>query len=334
MKILVTRTDRLGDVLLALPTLQYLRSSIPDAEIDFLCKMEIGDVIRPTLDALKIRTIFLPAEGKLKFVKKYDASLFLFWDERLVKAAFWSRIPVRVGSYSKPLSYLLLTKGIRQHRSQARKNEALYNLDLARILLGQMGVTDEASIEESLTLASDDLSTKKIELVLKDLKLERSQFVVVHPGMGGSALNLSASLYVQMIEKLLSEGREVVLSLGPSPLDQAIGTGIRRELPQVTIFEGHPLSLVREFFRSAQWVIAPSTGPLHLAHFAGTSTLGIFSPVLSHSKTRWAPWGGTGESVTLSPDVPCPAKQDCLGSACEYFPCMDKTDWVNLMGKI
>lgn len=333
MRILVTRTDRLGDVLLSLPALQYLRHSLPEAEIDFLCKMEVCDVIRPTLESLKTQVMFVPDGEKLKFFKPYDAALFLHWEERVVKAAFWARVPIRVGIYSKPLSYLLLSKGIRQHRSQARKNEALYNLDLARTLLAQLGVTDEAEIDEPLTLLADELSRKKAEQILSQLKLETSHYVVVHPGMGGSALNASTENYVKLIQFFKKDGLEVVLSLGPSPLDQGMGAQIKKEIPQIKVFEGHSLPVLRELFRQAKLVVAPSTGPLHLAHFAGANTVGIFSPVLSHSKVRWAPWGGTGEVLTLSPQVDCPAKQDCWGSRCEYFPCMDKTDWVDLMGK-
>lgn len=334
VKILISRTDRLGDVLLALPAVAYVRRALPKAEIDFLCRMEVGDVIRPTLDSLRVQTLFIPDGEKLKFVKKYDACLFLFWEERLSKGAFWSRVPVRMGIYSKPLSYLLLNSGIRQHRSLARKNEALYNLDLARKLLSRMGVEEEFSIEEKLTLESDEISRRKAEQLVAQLGLSKNNFIVVHPGMGGSALNPSTENYLQIIQKLKEEKEEVVLSLGPLALDQGMGSRIQAVLPDIKVIQGQSLPILREVFRLSKAVIAPSTGPLHLAHLAGTKTVGLFSPVLSHSQVRWGPWGGVGESLTLAPQVPCPAKQDCLGQACTYFPCMDKADWVNLMGKI
>ena len=334
LKILIARTDRLGDVLLALPALAYIRRAIPEAEIDFLCRLDVGDVIRPTLDALRIQTLFLPDGDKLKFVKKYAACLFLFWEERLCKAAFWSNIPIRMGIYSKPLSYLLLNSGIRQHRSLARKNEALYNLDLARKLLSKLGFNEELPIDEKMTLETDEMSKRRAEQTLAQHALTKSNFIIVHPGMGGSALNVSAENYIEIIQKLKESGEEVVLSLGPLPIDQGLGTRIQAKIPGLKVVQGLTLPALREFFRLAKVVLAPSTGPLHLAHLVGTKTVGIFSPVLSHSMVRWAPWGGSGESLTLSPQVPCPAKQDCLGDACEYFPCMDKADWVNLIGKI
>ncbi len=334
LKILISRTDRLGDVLLALPALAYVRRALPDAEIDFLCRMEVGDVIRPTLDALRIQTLFIPDGDKLKFVKKYKACLFLFWEERLCKGAFYSRIPIRMGIYSKPLSYLLLNSGIRQHRSLARKNEALYNLDLVRKFLAKLGVAEEFSIEEKITLSTDEMSKRRAEQLVAQLGLTKSQYVVVHPGMGGSALNPSIENYIQIIEKLRADKEEVVLSMGPLALDQGMGKRIQEKLADLKIIQGQTLPVLREFFRLSRVVIAPSTGPLHLAHLSGAKTIGLFSPVLSHSQVRWAPWGGIGESLTLAPQVPCPAKQDCLGQACTYFPCMDKADWVNLMGKI
>jgi ADP-heptose:LPS heptosyltransferase len=112
--------------------------------------------------------------------------------------------------------------------------------------------------------------------------------------------------------------------LGPAPADLQLVEAIVdmradwRVLPRVS------LAALAEVFRGSGLVVAPSTGPLHLAHYVGAPTLGIYSPVRSHQPRRWAPWGGMGKSSVLSPGVKCPAKRDCLGKRCPNYYCVDK----------
>jgi len=101
--------------------------------------------------------------------------------------------------------------------------------------------------------------------------------------------------------------------------------------PGLKVISGLKLPELAEFFRLCNLVIAPSTGPLHLASWVGTQTVGLFSPVKSQHPNRWAPWGGAKPSQVLLPQVDCPADRDCLGEKCRYFNCMVKTDWKNLL---
>ena len=154
--------------------------------------------------------------------------------------------------------------------------------------------------------------------------------MVVHPGMSGSALNLSVSQYAEIIRVLQKQG-PVLLSQGPASLDQEIVRQLKLDFPEIPVIKGVSLRVLAEVFRLANLVIAPSTGPIHLAHYVGTRTLGLYSPVRSHSPSRWAPWGGSGESETLTPEVDCPGRRDCLGPRCEVYNCMEWTSWAKIL---
>ena len=93
--------------------------------------------------------------------------------------------------------------------------------------------------------------------------------------------------------------------------------------------QNKPLRLCREMsledligvIATASAVVAPSTGPLHLAAALGTPLAGIYSPVRVHHPDRWGPLG-PGRKKVFIPDVECPGVYRCLEERCELWPCM------------
>lgn len=323
--ILVSRTDGLGDVLLALPSLFYLRSVLADSQIDFLCKKEYEPVVSPTLADARIETLAYEQTGILS-ARRYDAVLVLFSDPRWMLACARARIPLRVGAYSKLISLWTLHHGIFQRRSKGLKHEAEYNLELAKklgkLISGKPQEFDSARIR----LKEDPYSKESAKEALSNLGIESCDpFLVLHPGMGMSAVNLSPKSYLELIDQLSKKhAMPLVLSVGPSSYDQEMGKEILRCKKKLRVIHNLSLAVVMEVFRRASLVVAPSTGPLHLAHFVGTRTLGLYSPVRSHHPRRWAPWGGAGESLAILPSVRCPAERSCLGPECPHYLCMDQ----------
>ena len=324
-RILIARTDRLGDVLMALPSIDYLRAALPEAQIDFLCRPEYADVVRPYLSSHGVSVVTVtPAEKVSLKRKNYSALLLLYGDKRVAKAGFSARIAVRVGIYSKVWSFLILTSGLRQKRSKAQKNEALYNLDLAKLLVSKVsGNTIDVKLTP-IELKGEERSHQKARFALEDIGLDPdSPFILIHPGMGGSAANLSPKGYLDLINAFSTVSSfPVVLSIGPSPKDREMGRVILEKNEKMKVIRHVSLPVLREIFRLAHTVVAPSTGPIHLAHLVGTRTIGLYSPFQSERKERWAPFGGTGQSLVLSPEYE---------NADEN--CMERVDWPGLILK-
>ena len=330
-RILVARTDRLGDVILALPTLQFLRQTLSEHEIDFLCPPGVQSVLSPFFEDQGINIVTddaAPISDWMRRFKQreYSAALFLFARAWVAAAAWWSGVPWRIGSYSQIFSLGFWNAGLRQRRSRALKNEAEYNLELARLMVrkafGVTGPTYLAPIE--LSADEKSVALAKEALAGQGLSLE-SEYVAVHPGMGGSALNPSVESYVSLIRGLRKfSSAPILVTAGPSDYDRKMVSEIAVKERDLAVLSELSLPVVREIFRRALLVVAPSTGPLHLAHYVGTPTIGLYSPVRSHRKERWAPWGGAGDSTVLSPDVDCPATRDCLGETCMHYPCVDR----------
>lgn len=338
-KILVARTDRLGDVLLSLPTLNYLKQVLSQSTIHFLCAEQYGPLLEPYLSSQKIKFEPYKAEATLNDWKvwltsrKFDGVLFLHSERKVLMAASSAKVPVRVGVYSKPWSFLALNGGLWQRRSRAEKNESDYNLDVAHrfvnLLKGKNAAADPKPILFDVTKAETDAAWAAVGATGLEKK---SSFLTIHPGMGGSALNLSPRQYSSLADTLEKKTKmPVVISIGPAPADGILLEALLRQRPALRVVKGLSLPELKALFKISGMVIAPSTGPLHLAHLVGTKTVGLYSPVRTHRAERWAPRGGEAPVSVIYPRLPCPGKKDCVGTRCRDFFCMDQMPWNDLV---
>jgi len=327
MKVWVSRTDRLGDVIMALPALNYLREALPTAEIDFYCAEPFRKLLQPFLAARRIRL------ATTDDLTGYSAGLFLNTDSRLLFRAWFRQMRIRVGVLSRWHSFLWLNSGVRQRRSSAEKNEGQYSLELAQrlveLLLGRKTVT---KTEYRVVLDSDPVDEAAAAGRLKLLGV-KGAFIVLHPGTGGTAINVAAKDFVEIARSLEATGLPVVLSQGPSPLDAELVSYLIKHYRKLPVIEGVGLEVLREIFRKARAVVGPSTGPLHLAHAVGTESVGLFAPIRAQSPARWGFWGGKGKSTILVPELDCPGVSRCIGPSCKEYFCMEKMPWGRLILK-
>jgi ADP-heptose:LPS heptosyltransferase len=157
---------------------------------------------------------------------------------------------------------------------------------------------------------------------------EGETLVVVHPGMGGSALNWPENHYVEMIRALLKEGHKVLVTAGPT--EGTILTRIQQELGAAkdqAYYHGGPdvgpVDQLAGLFHWARLVIAPSTGPLHLAVALGKPVVCFYPPIAVQSAIRWGPYcPDESKASILVPEVYCGEEFKCRGTLCNYFPCM------------
>ncbi len=262
--------------------------------------------------------------------KRYAGAVALHAHRELSWALWRAGVPVRVGLLSKPSSFLLYNAGEVQHRSRAERGEGEYNLDLVKDLVSRLGLEKNASVP-LIELPKNENASDEAASSLAARGIKGKSFLLCHPGMGGSALNLSAARYLALVDDLAKKsGLRVLFSEGPNDRDVALGKELQTLRPSLEVIRGLSLPGLAELFRSARVVIAPSTGPLHLAHLVGTETIGVYSPVLSHHPRRWRPWGGKAPVQILTPQVDCPADRECLREKCPHHPCLERMEWSGL----
>src|SRR5438128_909286 len=98
-KIIISRTDNLGDVVLTLPLAGILKSTIENLEIYFIGK----SYTRPIIEASTFIDHFIDKEEILKkpnVLKEIgaDAIMYVYPDIDIAKAACNAKIPMRVGT--------------------------------------------------------------------------------------------------------------------------------------------------------------------------------------------------------------------------------------------
>ena len=320
-RILISRTDRMGDVLMSLHAVACVRRNLPDAHIDFLVRKEVIPVLKGVMGEWRVGLREFSGTQELK---GYSAALCLYDEPTLLQILKKENVPVRVGNYSKLRSFLFLTKGVRQRRALSQKSEGEYNLELARLFLKELGAKDIYVPHPVLLPVIASAQVEAREALIRAGVQAGEAYWVAHPGMGGSALNLAPEAYVQLLSDLGRKmGGPLILTLGPAVADLRLVEALVEARSDWRVLPRVSLAAVGEVFRGAGLVVAPSTGPLHLAHYNGAQTLGLYSPVRSHKPKRWAPWGGAGKSFVLCPENPCPGKRDCLGRACKFYYCLD-----------
>ena len=124
-------------------------------------------------------------------------------------------------------------------------------------------------------------------------------YVVYHPGADAPARRPGAEHSRALVAALVGAGHRVVVtgSQGESTLTGYVANGLALDLTGAVDLAG--LAAVLE---GADVVVAPNTGPAHLAAAVGTPVVSLFAPVVPPA--RWAPYG---VPVVLlgDPDAPC-----------------------------
>ena len=313
-KIVLLRTDRLGDTILSLPVATALKTAFPHSRITFLARDYTAPIIAasPSVDEVVSLDAFggdNPALVRWLKEQHFDAAVHLFPRPELAWATWRAGIPLRIGTGYRYYS-LLFNRRQYDHRKQGRYHEAELNLRL----LQQLGITDA---QVRFDLAVNHGMQEKIDNLLKDHGLDlRVPMIIIHPGSGGSsrdwpaehfaalAREITANLSVQLIvtgtEKEKSVARDICAAAGMKPISLA---------GRLTVDE-----LMAVINRAALF-IANSTGPLHLAVALNKQVLAFYPPIQACRPERWGPYGRR-QDVLMSQEEECTLCRGQSGGTC------------------
>ncbi|MBN2290610.1 MAG: glycosyltransferase family 9 protein [Candidatus Glassbacteria bacterium] len=326
-KILLVRNDRIGDLVLTTPAMQLLRAHLPQARIDLLCSAYAAPVVQgnPHLDEVLTDrgardSSDLKSTADMLRSRGYDCVVVMVHSLKNARLVRRARIPLRIGPPVRWYSPLFFNRTVFQQRSRAEKNEAGYNLEL----LAPLGV-GAGEIPPPLVRPAAGPLERAREYLEKGFEGSGpGPLVLVHPGMGGSALNWPGEHWAGLIRLLSGEKKFRVLVTGSedeSGLLDHLAQVVGKDRP-VLLWKGGPLEDLIGLIAQADAAVAPSTGPLHLAAALGVAVAGIYSPVRVHHPRRWGPLGPGRKKIFL-PQVECPGTYRCLESRCPHWPCMD-----------
>ncbi len=296
-KILVIRNDKLGDFMLSLPAFKLLKQAMPDSTLHALVPEYTRDI---ALACDAIDDVIIDPGNNAPFNQQrrlfhtikqqhYDAVITLFSTSRIGLLVWLAGIKYRLAPATK-LAQIFYNQRLIQRRSRSEQPEYRYNLDLAARYLQDYSIKYSAQPEAPfLHFPQNSVVEGKHAFLAEQNVNTDSKLVVIHPGSGGSANNLSLEQYVQLIKQLkLSPGHYVVITAGPGELGKAeILSSMLKDIPHSIYYSERGLVSFAQFLQSAVLFISGSTGPLHIAGALDVPTAAFYPRRRSATALRW-----------------------------------------------
>jgi heptosyltransferase III len=291
-RIIISRTDNIGDVVLALPMAGAIKKAIPGAYIMFLGKPYTRDIIEMSqsvdefVDWEKIKKQTRHKQI-ISFKKlKADYIVHALAVRQIAVLARKAGIPKRIGSTGRMYHWRNCNKLILMTRRRSKLHEAQLNMKL----LKAFGINRYFSIEDII----DNyhlIPPNILPDTYRDL-IENDKFnLILHPRSKGSAREWGMQHYSELIS-LLPEDKFRIFISGTADDSLSIQNELLSKHPSVTDLSGK-LSLVEfiSFIANADGMVACSTGPLHIAAALNKFAIGIYPPIKPMHPGRWAPIG-------------------------------------------
>ncbi len=308
-KIIISRTDNLGDVILTLPMAGMLKS--PESMIYFIGK----PYTKPVIEACRFVDVFLDREQIIENPAilqniEADVILFVFPDKQMARAAQKAGIPVRVGTGHRIFHWLYCNKLVNFSRKNSDQHESLLNFKL----LEPLGIDHTPTLTEIPSLYGLQPPEEKLPDEITSLLQPEKINLIFHPKSKGSAREWPMENYYQLANALNPDKYGIFIT-GTA----AEGTLIEQQqaqlfaLPHVHNLTGKlTLGQLIRFISEADGLVACSTGPLHIAAALGKHTLGIYPPMRPIHPGRWAPVGKQAEVLVLNKNCDdCRKTQNC-----------------------
>ncbi|MDD5584295.1 MAG: lipopolysaccharide heptosyltransferase II [Candidatus Omnitrophica bacterium] len=319
-KILIVRTDRLGDVILSTPVIKNLKMTFPGAHIAFMCRPYTEDVLRgnPYLDEIIVydknvrhKNLWASIKFSLELKKKnFDWAIILHPTVRAHVITFFARIPFRIG-WDKKRGWLL-TKRLPHTKQEGFKHESEYTLDILRSM--DVAVTDNAPY-----FPIQQASEHKVEEILARHGVhKKEEFIVVHPCASCPSKRWPQEYFAELVKILRTETRLKVVIIA-SGEEKKFGDTILETNEVVDLRGMLSISEIGSLLKRAALFISNDSGPVHIAaalHIPVISIFGRNDPGLSPQ--RWRPLGET--SFYFHKKVGCSV---CLAHNCtKGFLCL------------
>jgi len=298
--------------MLAWPALSLLKQQYPNAEITALVPEYTADLARlcewvdhVLIDEKKksfVSDIF-QLKNKIK-EHKFDISISLFLQTRTSMALSLSGIKLRIGPATK-IAQIFINQRLRQKRSQSAKPEYEYNIDLVKYYIYLNHDKPRATPQPPyLRFNSDEINNLQNEIKAHFNIPDDSRIIIIHPGTGGSAINLSTDQYAELAKQLATLANVFfIITAGPGELSQAA------ELSEKLHGTGHALHESKtgivnfcKYINAADAFISGSTGPLHIAGALNINTVAFYPSKKSASPTRWQTTNSENKRLYFSPE--------------------------------
>lgn len=290
-KIIISRTDSIGDVLLTLPVAGIIKEKFPECKIIFLGSSYTGDIVEACChvdefadwDLVKNRS----SQAKKEFLKDLQADMIIhvFPNKTIASAAHSARIRVRTGTTNRIFHWLTCNHLIRLSRKNSDLHEAQLNLKLLDF--------NDLIRDYTLQEIPEYYGLTKIKSIKNEFAslIRADRFnLIIHPTSKGSAREWTIENYGRLIELLPADKLQIFIT--GTEADKVRTNQLVNQYPFLIDLTGKmKLDEFLGFISHTQGLLAASTGPLHMAAALGKFALGLYPSVRPVNAARWAPLG-------------------------------------------
>jgi len=321
-RILIVRTDRIGDVLLSTPVIKALRGAYPNAYIAMMVSPYAKDIVDSNLYLDEVIIYDKDSQHKkwrrsIKFAlslkkKKFDLAIVLHPTNRVHLVTFFAGIPKRVG-YDRKMGFLLTDR--RKHSKQlGEKQELEYSLDLVRYL----GIEPK---DKTLFMPIRPESEKWADELFKIEGIKRTdKLLAIHPGASCPSKIWPSERFAETADRLTEKySFKVLVIAGPKDMHAAQEVLKNMRHPALNLAGKISVSQLASVLKRCQLFVSNDSGPVHIASAVGTPVISIFGRNQKGlSPLRWGPVGERDK--ILHKEVGC---IECLAHNCiKDFACL------------
>ena len=299
-RIIISRTDAIGDVVLTLPLCGLIKKHFKDCEIIFFGKtytepvIELSSNVNSFLNYDEFEKLNEADRAEFLFTQNADAIIHVFPRRSIAQAARRARIPVRAGTSHRLYHLFSCTRLI--HFS--RKNSSLHEAQLNAKLLNGIGMNVRPSLTEltnNYSLNQPASPPEKFDSVLSTIDFK----LILHPKSHGSAREWGLDNFSKLIDLLLPYPVRIFIT--GSEKEKELLKEWTASLPQNVIDVTGTMDLTKliSFINACDGMIAASTGPLHIAAALEKFVIGIYPPIKTMHPQRWAPVGKNASYLCL-----------------------------------
>ena len=317
-RILLVRTDRMGDVVVTTPVFSAIKKKYPQIKLGVLVSKENEDLVlgNPSVDEV----ISYDKNGSEKgwwqayrfahFLKskQFDLAIHFHPKNRAYWTSYLAEFPIRIGYRLK--NHWLLTHRFPYNKPEGKKHEAEYNFDL----LGPIGVNQPERLEFFVPLR--DECKEAVDRHLSHF----GRYAVFNPSASSPSKIWPAAYFAHVADYLLDRyGLTPVVIGGKGDLRFSDAMKKQMQASAIDLTGKLKVGSLAWLFKKAEVLISNDTGPAHIAAALGVPVLSIFGRNLAGlGPTRWRPLGE--KSRFIQKDVGCTA---CLADRCQIeFRCL------------
>lgn len=291
-RLIISRTDAIGDVILTLPVAGLMKKLHPGVKIWFVGRSYTGPVITACehIDRF-INWDEVSEYTQLEQVQYFndiqaDAIVHVFPNKELARITYASKIPLRIGTSHRFHHWLYCNRLVHVGRKSSPLHEAQLNARLFRPL----GVKATPSLDELMFLMGLTRPAELNDTFATWLDPNRFN-LILHPKSKGSAREWGLDNFSELIRTLPGERYKIFIS-GNAEDGVALQGQIKAWGNDVTDLTGKmPLAQFIAFINKADGLVAASTGPLHIAAALGKVAVGLYAPMRPIHPGRWSPLG-------------------------------------------